>query len=84
MKLRHIPVLGNVYAVVAALCLVALIAVGIGVDGVYTSNTMVRKLEEGANRAFFAERANSLIYAVVMDSRGIYMSSEAKAALILT
>jgi hypothetical protein len=30
-----------------------------------------------ANRAFFAERASALIYAVVADSRGVYMSSEA-------
>jgi methyl-accepting chemotaxis protein len=77
LKLRRIPILGNIYAVVGALCLVAVIAGAIGVQGVYVSNTLVRALEEGANRAFFAERANSLVYAVVMDSRGVYMSSEA-------
>jgi signal transduction histidine kinase/CheY-like chemotaxis protein/HPt (histidine-containing phosphotransfer) domain-containing protein len=77
LKLRDIPILGNVYAVVAALALVALIVGAIGVEAVYTTNTRVRELEEVANRAYFAERANALIYAVVMDSRGIYMSSEA-------
>jgi C4-dicarboxylate-specific signal transduction histidine kinase len=49
----------------------------IGVGAVYTTNKHVRELEEVANRAFFAEHANSLIYAVVMDSRGIYMSADA-------
>jgi len=77
LKLRDIPILGNVYAVVAALGLVALIVGGIGVDAVYTTTARVRQLEQVANRAFYAERANALIYAVVMESRGIYMSSDA-------
>jgi signal transduction histidine kinase/DNA-binding response OmpR family regulator/HPt (histidine-containing phosphotransfer) domain-containing protein len=76
-KLRDIPILGNVYAVVAALGLVALIVGGIGVDAVYTTTARVRQLEQVANRAFYAERANALIYAVVMESRGIYMFSDA-------
>jgi len=74
LKLRDIPILGNVYAVVAALGLVALIVGAVGVDAVYTTTARVRQLEQVANRAFFAERANALIYAVVMESRGIYMS----------
>src|SRR6266571_2842686 len=77
LKLRDVPLLGNVYAVVAALGLVAVLVGAVGVDAVYTTNARVRELEEVANRAFFAERANALIYAVVMDSRGVYMSSEA-------
>ena len=76
-KLRDVPLLGNVYAVVAALALVAVLVGAVGVDAVYTTNARVRELEEVANRAFFAERANALIYAVVMDSRGVYMSSKA-------
>ena len=76
-RLRHIPILGGVYAVGASLGLIALFVGVMGVHAVYTTNKQVRALEEGASRAFFAEHANSLIYAVVMDSRGIYMSSEA-------
>jgi methyl-accepting chemotaxis protein len=75
-KLRRLPVLGSVYAIIAALGLVVLVVGVIGVGAVYTTNKHVRELEEVANRAFFAEHANSLIYAVVMDSRGIYMSAE--------
>ena len=76
-KLRRLPVLGSVYAIIAALGLVVLAVGVIGVGAVYTTNKHVRELEEVANRAFFAEHANSLIYAVVMDSRGIYMSPDA-------
>ena len=76
-KLRHLPVLGSVDAIIAALGLVVLAVGVIGVAAVYTTNKHVRELEEVANRAFFAEHANSLIYAVVMDSRGIYMSPQA-------
>src|SRR3954453_721367 len=76
-KLRRLPVLGSVYAIIAALGLVVLAVGVIGVAAVYTTNKHVRELEEVANRAFFAEHANSLIYAVVMDSRGIYMSADA-------
>jgi PAS domain S-box-containing protein len=76
-KLRHIPILCGVSAVGAALGVVALLVGVIGVHAVYNTNKEVRALEAGANRAIFAERANSLVYAVVMDSRGIYMSSKA-------
>lgn len=76
-NLRHIPILGGVSAVGAALGVVALLVGVIGVHAVYNTNKQVRALEAGANRAIFAERANSLVYAVVMDSRGIYMSSKA-------
>ena len=76
-RLRRLPILGSVYAIIAALGLVVLAVGVIGVAAVYTTNKHVRELEEVANRAFFAEHANALIYAVVMDSRGIYMSPEA-------
>ena len=78
VKLRDIPVLGNVYAVIASLALVVLIVGAIGVNAVATTNARVRDLEQVANRTYFAERASSLIYAVVMESRGIYMSTDKK------
>src|SRR5258708_2760690 len=77
LKFRGFPVLGNVYLVVASLGLVALLVGVLSVDAVYTTNKRVRGLEEVANRTYFAEHASSLIYAVVMDSRGVYMSPEA-------
>jgi PAS domain S-box-containing protein len=76
-SLRRMPSLAGLYVVVASLGLVVLVVGTIGLHGMYTTNRQVRALEEVAKRAFFAEHANSLIYAVVMDSRGVYMSPEA-------
>ena len=59
-KLRDLPILGSVYAIIAALGLVVLAVGVIGVAAVYTTNKHVRELEEVANRAFFAEHANAL------------------------
>ena len=78
LKFRSIPILGNVYAVIATLAIVVLTVGVIGVDAVSTTNEQVRELERVANRTYFAERANSLIYATVMESRGIYMSTDPK------
>jgi hypothetical protein len=52
LRFRDIPILGNVYAVVAALGIVAVLVGAVGVDAVYTTNARVRELEEVANRAF--------------------------------
>jgi PAS domain S-box-containing protein len=76
-SLRRIPSLAGLYAVVASLGLVVLVVGAIGLHGLYTTNRQVHALEDVGRLAFFAEHANSLIYAVVMDSRGVYMSAEA-------
>jgi PAS domain S-box-containing protein len=75
--LRRISSFAGLYAVVASLGLVVLVVGAIGLHGLYTTKRQVQGLEDVGRRAFFAEHANSLIYAVVMDSRGVYMSAEA-------
>jgi PAS domain S-box-containing protein len=75
-SLRRISSFAGLYAVVASLGLVVLVVGAIGLHGMYTTNRQVHALEDVGRRAFFAEHANSLIYAVVMDSRGVYMSAE--------
>jgi uncharacterized membrane protein len=74
--LRRISSFAGLYAVVASLGLVVLVVGAIGLHGLYTTKRQVQALEDVGRRAFFAEHANSLIYAVVMDSRGVYMSAE--------
>ena len=50
-------------------------AVGIvAINGFQTYNGLVRDIDRAASRALLSERVNSMIYAVVMDSRGVYMS----------
>jgi len=43
-------------------------------------NAVVRQAEIAAERAMLGENTNALIYAVVMDSRGVYMSEDTKSA----
>jgi methyl-accepting chemotaxis protein len=61
--------------------LVALVAAGVGflvADGGRNVNDRIAEIDRAASRAVIGEQVNGLIYAVVMDSRGIYMSSSAK------
>jgi methyl-accepting chemotaxis protein len=41
-------------------------------------NGMVRDIDRASKRAWLSERVNSMLYAVVMDSRGVYMSHDLK------
>ncbi len=52
---------------------------GMGINSMQTYETRVTRQEAALNRALYAERVNGLIYAVVMDSRGVYMSETAAA-----
>jgi methyl-accepting chemotaxis protein len=64
-------------------------AVGIvAITGFQTYNAKVSEIDQASKRAVVSERVNSMIYAVVMDSRGIYMSetlseSEKYAPLVM-
>ncbi len=42
-----------------------------------TYNEKVREIDRASKRAIIGERINGLVYAAVMDSRGIYMSATA-------
>jgi methyl-accepting chemotaxis protein len=60
--------------------LLAAVAAGIGLlgaDAMRTYNEKVGEIDRASSRAIIGERVNGLIYAVVMDSRGIYMSATA-------
>jgi methyl-accepting chemotaxis protein len=43
-------------------------------------NAMVREIDRASKRAWLTERVNSMLYAVVMDSRGVYMARDLKEA----
>ncbi|CAK0763564.1 hemerythrin [Azospirillaceae bacterium] len=60
-----------------AMAIIALVAVAVSIQGIVTLSSYERVTEEmeGASRsAILGERINGLILAVVMDSRGVYMS----------
>jgi methyl-accepting chemotaxis protein len=74
MMLNQWKIGPKVYLVVGLLALVAAAIGGLGVDAMHTYNEKVRLIDRASNREIIGERVNGLIYAVVMDSRGIYMS----------
>jgi methyl-accepting chemotaxis protein len=74
MMLNQWKIGPKVYLVVGLLALVAAAIGGLGVDAMHTYNEKVRLIDRASNREILGERVNGLIYAVVMDSRGIYMS----------
>lgn len=80
LKLDNIKLKHKIVALIAVLALVP-------VFGAFLSFQALRSLDLAKEQAstarigqMYLERANGLIYAAVMDSRGIYMSEEATAA----
>jgi methyl-accepting chemotaxis protein len=70
----------EIYAAVAVLAVTAAIIGIIGVQSIWTFNAKVAEIRLASQRAVTGERINGLILAVVMDSRGVYMSANAEAA----
>lgn len=64
--------------VVAGLAAAAFVVGGVAVHGFHRYQAAIEDNERNARVSQLAERANGLIYAVVMESRGIYMSEDAK------
>jgi len=52
----------------------------VALETLFQSEDLVQKMEDTANRSIYGERVNAMIYAVVMDSRGVYMSKDPDAA----
>src|ERR1700761_9420693 len=65
----------KLYLLVILLAGVAAAIGYLGVDAMRKYNDQVRLIDRASSREIIGERVNGLIYAVVMDSRGIYMSA---------
>ncbi len=66
--------------VVGVLSIVGAALAGIGVKALGDFNHQANKVELAARRSLLGEQMNALVYAAVMDSRGVYMSADTKAA----
>lgn len=64
--------------VVSGLAAAALVVGAVAIHGFQRYQNVVEQNERTAKTAQLAERANGLIYSVVMESRGIYMSEDRK------
>jgi methyl-accepting chemotaxis protein len=61
---------------VVLLSLVAGVLGYVAITGFEQYNQLVQSIDRASERAIIGERINGMIYQVVMDSRGIYMSSD--------
>jgi methyl-accepting chemotaxis protein len=80
MKLANLSIAGKLYVIFA---LLAIVTAALAAVAIYNSDRQValtKEFESTFVGAENVERINSLIYAVVMESRGIYMSPDIAAA----
>jgi methyl-accepting chemotaxis protein len=70
----------KLYAVVGLMAVISAVIGALGVQAMRTYTEKVNLIDRASNREAVGERINGLIYAVVMDSRGIYMSVKREEA----
>ncbi len=66
----------KIYSVVGLLSIVSICIAGLALSAMATYNQQVAEMQNASQRAFIGEQINTMIYAVVMDSRGVYMARD--------
>ena len=75
-RLANLHIGTKIYSVVGLLSVVSICIAGLALMAMQTFNRHVGDVESASQRAFVGEQINSMIYAVVMDSRGVYMARD--------
>ena len=75
MKLPQLAIVPKLYAIFALLATVTVGLAGVAVVNARHHQALTDEFESAQAGAANVERVNALIYAVVMESRGVYMSS---------
>jgi methyl-accepting chemotaxis protein len=70
----------QIFGAFAMFALAAFVAVGIGAHALSRYAAMTSEMEAVTRRTVLAERMDGLVNAIVMESRGIYMSADAQDA----
>lgn len=73
----NLTIANKIAALVALMAALALVVGLVGVQSIDAYHDVASKFEVSGERAALAERVNGLVNEAVMESRGIYMSSEA-------
>jgi len=73
---RHVRLATKIYAVLGLMGVVAVLIAAIGINAISTYETNVEGMQRALQRGLLGKEANSLVLAVVMESRGIYMSRD--------
>lgn len=79
-KLANLRIGTKIYAVVGLLSVVSIIIAVVALLALTNYNLRVGEMQSASQRSFIGEQINSMIYAVVMDSRGVYMARDAAEA----
>src|SRR6185436_6679693 len=79
-KLPSLSIAAKLYAIFALLATATVALAGIAVINAYHHAAMTAEYETSLVGTQNVERVNGLIYAVVMESRGIYMSTDIPTA----
>ena len=80
MPVIHLTVKARIFIAVGLVGLTAMIMAAIGIRSMSAYHDHVVVMEGASKRAVIGEQVNGLINAVVMDSRGIYMSRDTAEA----
>ncbi len=78
--LRRLSIATKLYAIFALLAIATVALAAVAVVNARHHNALTQEFEAAAQGAKHVERLNGLIYAVAMESRGIYMSPDADQA----
>lgn len=79
-KLTNFRIGTKIYTVVGLLSVVSIIIAVLALLALTNYNLRVGEMQNASQRSFIGEQINSMIYAVVMDSRGVYMARDAAEA----
>jgi methyl-accepting chemotaxis protein len=71
---------GRIYLAIGLMALVTCVSLGVGLVQLREYDRTLAAVKNAGERAAIAERLNGLVYAVVMDSRGVYMSANPERA----
>jgi PAS domain S-box-containing protein len=74
--IHHLSVSEKIYGIVGILVVLTILLVVMSVQSARLQTAYRHSLAASAQSAINVERVNGLIYATVMDSRGVYMSSD--------
>jgi len=82
MGLPHLSIANKLYAIFALLATLTLGLAGVAVYNAHRHASLTNDFESAYAGALNVQRVDALIYAVVMESRGVYMSPDIKTAKV--
>jgi PAS domain S-box-containing protein len=81
-ELRKLSVADKIFAIVVALAILTTLLLVMAIQSVRLQTAYRNQLATSATAALNIERVNGLIYAIVMESRGVYMSTDRAKAKV--